>query len=65
MLPLIRQQARLAFRTVLPEQKEELIAEVVANAYVTFSRLVQPGKTDLAYATPLAQFAIRQVWRPA
>ena len=61
MLPLIRQQARLAFRQALPEQKEELVAEVVANAYAAFSRLVQRDKTDLAYATPLAQFAIRQV----
>ena len=61
MLPLIRHQARLAFRTALPEQKDELVAEVVANAYATFSRLVERGKTDLAYATPLAQFAIRQV----
>ena len=61
MLPLIRQQAQLAFRKALPELKDELVAEVVANAYATFSRLVQRGKADLAYATPLAQFAIRQV----
>ena len=61
LLPQIRNQARLAFRAVRPELKEELLAEVVANAYCAFARLVERGKLDLAFATPLAQFAIRQV----
>jgi hypothetical protein len=61
MLPLIRHQARLAFRRLLPELKEELVQEVIANAYCRFSRLVRTGKADLAFATPLADFAIRQV----
>jgi hypothetical protein len=38
-----------------------LIAEVVANAFCAFHRLAERGKTDLAYATPLAWYAIRQV----
>jgi hypothetical protein len=38
-----------------------LVAEVVANACCRFARLVRAGKEDLAYATPLANFAIRQV----
>ena len=61
MLPQIRQQARVAFRAEKPEAKEELIAEVVANAYVAFVRLARRGKIDLAYPTPLAQYAIRQI----
>jgi hypothetical protein len=61
MLPQIREQARLAFRFARPELKEELIAETIANAFVAFSRLVQLGKQDVAYATPLAQYAIKQV----
>jgi hypothetical protein len=61
MLPLIRHQARLAFRRLRPEHKAELVAEAVANAFSHFSRLVRAGKADLAYATPLANFAIRQV----
>jgi hypothetical protein len=61
MLPLIRSQARLAFRRLRLELKEELVAETVANAFCHFSRLVRAGKADLAYATPLANFAIRQV----
>ena len=41
--------------------KQELIAEVLANAYCAFKRLVDRNKVDLAYPTPLAYYAIRQV----
>ncbi len=34
---------------------------MIATAYVAFVRLVEQGKQDLAYATPLANFAIRSV----
>ena len=61
MLPLIRSQARLAFRRLRPEHKNELVQEVIANAYCAFASLVSRGKANLAYATPLANFAIRQV----
>jgi len=61
MLPQIRKLARLAFRAARPELKEELIAEVVANAFCAFNRLVERGKEDIAYATPLAAFAVKQV----
>ncbi len=61
MLPQIRRQAGIAFRGQRPEAKEEFVAEVIANAYRSWVRLVQQGKADRAYATPLAQFAIRQV----
>ena len=61
MLPQIRTQARVAFRAAKQEAKEELITEVVANAFCAYARLVERGKADLAYATPLAMFAICQV----
>jgi hypothetical protein len=61
MLPQIREHARVAFRSVRPESKEDLIAEVVANACCAYQRLVERGKEDLAYPTPLAMFAIRHV----
>ena len=60
MLPRIRRQASVAFRRLRPDRKDELIQEVVANAYCAFVRLVDRGKADVAYATPLANFAIRQ-----
>ena len=61
MLPLIRAQAQFAFRTKNPEAKEELVAEVVANAFCAFQRLVERGKEEVARPTPLALYAIKQV----
>ena len=61
MLPRIRRQASVAFRRLRPDHKDEVIQEVVANAYCAFVRLVDRGKGDIAYATPLAKFAIWQV----
>jgi hypothetical protein len=61
MLPRIASQARRAFRQLRPEHRDEQVQEVVANAYCTFAALVRRGKVDVAYATPLANFAIRQV----
>jgi hypothetical protein len=63
MLPLIRNQARLAFRGLQAEHKDELIQEIIANAYCAFVKLVRRGKASIAYATPLTNFAIRQVLR--
>ena len=61
MLPQIRRQAHIAFRGQRPEAKEEFVAEVIANAYCAFIGLARRNKLAVAYATPLAQFAIRQV----
>ena len=61
MLPQIRRQALIAFRKFSSEAREELIQEVIANSYRTFVLLVRRGKESVAYATPLAQYAIRQV----
>ena len=38
-----------------------LIAEVIANAWVAFKRLMERGLERVIYATPLAGYAIRQV----
>ena len=34
---------------------------MIANALVAFARLVELGKAELAYATPLASYAIKRV----
>ena len=60
MLPQIRSQACRAFRRLQREQREEMVQEVVANAFCRFVRLVQQGKASRAFGTPLANFAIRQ-----
>ena len=61
MLPAIVTHARVAFRCLDPDAKAEAVQEVVANAFVAFARLVQLGKIDIAYATPLARYAVAQV----
>jgi hypothetical protein len=61
MLPRIRRQASLAFRHRGAEAREELIQEVIANAYHAWVRLVRQGKEAVAFPTPLAQYAIHQV----
>ncbi len=61
MLPAIRQRAGYAFRRLPSELKAELVQAVVASAYMAFLRLVERGKANAAFATPLASYAIRQV----
>ena len=60
MLPAIQRHARWAFRKLGLESREEAIADVVANAFCAYCRLVDAGKQSLAYPTPLAGFAIAQ-----
>ncbi len=62
MLPTIYDQVRFAFRHELPERRQEMIAEAIANCWVSFVKLVERDLHDVIYATPLAQFAIRQVY---
>lgn len=61
MLPAIHNQAKVAFRDLPAQRREDLIAEVTANAFVAYARLVERGLADIAYPTPLALFAIKQV----
>ena len=61
MLPTIQEQARYAFRSEPPERRQDLIAEVVANCWVAFIRLVERGLIEIIYPSPLAAFAIKQV----
>jgi hypothetical protein len=61
MLPSIRRVASFAFRRLRRATREDLIAEVLANAFCAFHRLVARGHTDLAYPSALAWFAVRQV----
>jgi len=61
MLPVIKRYTRMAFRHRDPEARAEKVQEVIANAFVAYSRLVEQGKEELAYPTTLAMYAIRQV----
>jgi hypothetical protein len=61
MLPRIIGHARLAFAYLKPEARAEAVQEVVSNALRAFVRLVELGKADVAYASPLARYGVAQV----
>jgi len=61
MLPAIRSQLRVAFRALDPEARAEAVQEGVCNAMTAYLRLHERGRIDLAYPTPLAQYAVRQI----
>jgi hypothetical protein len=61
MLPAICRHASICFRGLRAEARAEAIQEVAAQAFVAYARLVQLGKEDVAYAAPLAKFAVHRV----
>ncbi|MEK6247789.1 MAG: hypothetical protein N2C12_06385 [Planctomycetales bacterium] len=61
LLPQLQRQMAHRFRQLNPELCEDRTAEAVGLAFEMFVRLAERGKTDLAYVTPLAQYACRQV----
>jgi hypothetical protein len=60
MLPRIRKQAAFYLRHLPRKERAEAIQEVVASAYVSYARLIERGKADLAFAGPLARYGARQ-----
>jgi len=60
MLPSIQRQARRAFCGHSAHDREEAAAAVVALALTAYVRLFERGKPELAYATVLAEYAVRQ-----
>ena len=61
LLPAIRRNVTFAFRRVPCAAKQELIAAAIARAFEMYIRLVQRGKAALAYASALANYAVKQV----
>ena len=60
MLPTIQRCAHRAFRGLSAHDREEAAAAVLALALTAYVRLVELGKPELAYATVLARYAVRQ-----
>lgn len=60
MIPIIETHAKVAFRHLGREAREEMIQEVVCNCCQAYARLVEQGKTDVAFPTALARFGVRQ-----
>ena len=60
-LPTIQKHAQVAFGHLDPEAREEAVQEVVAYALVTYLRLAELNKLDLAYPAALARFGVARV----
>jgi hypothetical protein len=60
MLPKISHCARFAFRRLDLESRQEAIQSVVASSLAAYVRLVKLGKGNVAFATALAMYGIRQ-----
>jgi hypothetical protein len=60
MLPAICLHARISFRRLDPEAREEAVQNCIANATVAYVRLYELGKIDLAYPSALARYAVAQ-----
>ena len=58
MIPTIENHAKIAFRHLDPEAREEAVQETLCNACQAYVRLVELGKTDVAYASVLPQLAL-------
>jgi hypothetical protein len=63
MLPRIRRQAGYYLRRLPSQERVEAIQEVVASAFVSYVRLIEQGKAELAFAGPLARYAACQYLR--
>jgi hypothetical protein len=60
MLPMIETHAKIAFRHLDAEGREEAVQETICNACQAYARLVELGKTDVAFPTVLARFGVSQ-----
>ena len=60
MVPAIETHAKISFKHLDAEAREEAIQEVVCNACCAYARLVELKKTNLAYPSALARFGVAQ-----
>jgi hypothetical protein len=61
VLPAIETHARIRFRHLRTERREEAVQETVARACVSYQRLVCEGKQQALRVSTLAEFAVRRV----
>ena len=61
MLPAIVTHAKIAFRHLRGEARQDAIQETVANALVAFVALVRRGRMSIAYPSVLAKYAVAQI----
>jgi len=60
-LPIVERHARITFRHLREEAKEEAIAEAVAGAYCNYAAAVQRGRSSALKPSMVARFAVLRV----
>ncbi|MGA2496825.1 MAG: hypothetical protein ABSH20_03745 [Tepidisphaeraceae bacterium] len=60
VLPAVETHARIQFRHLPLEQREDLIQEAIASACLAYQRLAALGRLHVARPSTLASFAVRQ-----
>ena len=60
LLPAVTAQIRHAFRHLRSERREEAVQGSVADAYAAYVGLCEQGRRAIAYASPLARYAVRR-----
>jgi hypothetical protein len=60
MIPAIERHAKIAFRHLDAEAREEAVQETTCNACQAYVRLVELGKADMAYPSVLARYGVGQ-----
>ena len=61
MVPQIQRRAQRAFRACTAELREEIVAEVVADCFIWYRRLVELGRINDAHANALAHYSIKRI----
>lgn len=60
LLPKLKRTAYSLCQRLDPEARDEAVAEVVANAFLAYSRLKDQGRAEVVTAGSLARFGVRQ-----
>ena len=61
VLPAVTTHARIQFRRLPPDRKEEAVQEAIASACVSYQRLAARGRLHAARPGTLATFAVNFV----
>jgi hypothetical protein len=63
ILPAVQTHARIQFRKLPADHREEAIQEAIAAACANYQRLAAAGKLDVAHPSTLARYAVQHVFR--
>src|SRR5665213_3453085 len=61
ILPAVRTHAKIQFRKLPAERREDAVQEAVAAACVSYQELAARGQLDVAHPGTVADFAVRRV----